>query len=245
MPKTKTAKRKFARKFKKQGRKINLYNKIHAFKRTVASKNFSQVYTDVSAGSNINFSNSGMVTLSLSATQNTQYFAFGKAFVLSELPNYTEITQLFDSYKIIGIKFRIIPVNNTTSVDDTTNPANGMLGGFLHWIVDHDDNDAPTASDVGIDELRQNNSYKVHNLFNSYNKNGFVRYIRPKIPIASTYGALSGTIESKPQWLDCNSPIVDHFGLKGVFEIVNPSANVRYLNMKMEATYYLRAKDPR
>lgn len=238
-------KRKLGRKFRKYKRKMNYNSVVHSFKRTVASKSFALLDTQVSFGGNINFSNSGMLTLSLPAVQSTHYFSFAKAFLINELPNFSEFTSLYDQYKIIGIVFRIIPVNNTSGTQSIANVQNGDLGGFLHWHIDHDDYASAPASDIGIDDMRQRPDYKIHNLFNSYNKNGFKRYIKPRVAIAAYNGAFSGYMNAGNKWIDCNSPQVEHYGIKGIFEIVNPSSEVRYVNMKCEATYYLRFRSVR
>lgn len=178
---------------------------------------------------------------------NKNYFSFSTMFTLDMLPNYTEFTVLFDQYKINGVRLTITPFSSDSPVQLATvgGNSNQSVSGFLHSITDYDDNTPVAASVAGINAMRQYESYRCSRLF----KHGAVmsRYIRPHIA-QSAYGASVFTSfqNSGPKWIDSNSPLVEHYGVKGVFEVFEPVTGLNpFYWFKVEATLYMSFKNPR
>lgn len=211
------------------------------FKRVVPSKNFT-IVTQAQSGTNaFSFSNQGFMTLTTQAQQSTQYFSVGIGFCLTDVPAATDLTLTFDMYKLIGIKFRVVPIANFAAVPVSGGTSNAGMGIMWHHVVDYDDATQVSASDAGIDDLRQYPSYKLRSGLQPWK-----RYIKPHIATSAyASGVFTSFANQKPMWIDCNSPDVQHYGIKFVGEVLNPDANVHYLNFRVEATYYLLLKDPR
>lgn len=220
-----------------------LVNSPHYFKLTVGSKDFgSGIGTAAGTlSSYINFNNVGMCTIGTAASQTTQYFAWSFYAMLNQLSAVGTLAGLFDRYNLMKVQLRFIPVATVATAQDAPNPANGQVGGFLHWITDFDDSVIPTPSDSGIDALRQRPSYRWCNILD---RRRMSRSFRPRIAVGAYSGTFTSYANRAPGWIDSQSPSVQHYGLKGIFEVVNPDALAYYINMKCEATFHLRFRDP-
>lgn len=162
---------------------------IHVFKRTIKISDITASYNSAtSSGVNI----SGAYVLSLDS-----------------LPNYTEFTNLYDQYKINGIKISFVPSTNsyiTSGVSGVTAP-----NGFSRFssALDFDDSTTPATENVLLQygSLRTTPGWKTHS-----------RYFKPKIREAAvvdtTTGALTAATVRSNVWLDCDRPDVEHYGLK-------------------------------
>lgn len=174
----------------------------------------------------------------------TTYYAGSIYFSLDQLPDYTEFTALFDRYKIAGVKV-VFRSFNISSLSDVQGQANGQLGGVIHYITDYDDAAVPTASDVGVQALREHENYRTASIFNS--RGLFLkRYVRPRIALAAYAGAFTSYANVKPMWIDAASPSVQHYGLKFIVELLASQANfTQNFNFTVECTYYVMCKDVR
>lgn len=242
-----TSKRKsFRRSFRRIPRGPGL-NKvgIHYFERTVSCN-------DENTAGNLNFTagtlvpalNSGYVTLTTPAAVGTSYASFGYHFTLAGIPNNTEFTNLFDSYQIRKVVVKMYPLNNSASTVEAGAPnGNPAVSGFAHLIHDYDDATMPTATEAGVNELRQFPNYKIRRLVG----NGFKMVIKPRFATAAyrsgvTWGYSQG---KRDAWLDIATPDVPHYGIKGIFEIVNPNAMASVTWIRVETTYYFKVKGVR
>jgi len=164
-------------------------------------------------------------------------------FKLEDCVNYTEFTNLYDQYKIVGVKLKLIPYQT----DATTAAAPSSLAGqpsfLIHSVIDYDDNTAVSASNTGADAMRQYPSYRCSNIYARHGK-PWSRYLRPKIA-REVYRTpvLTGYESAKMPWLDSDYADVSAYGLKLLFEVVSGGAAAQ-LMFKAEVTYYLRFKNP-
>lgn len=155
-------------------------------------------------------------------------------FKMSNCLQYSELTALYDRYKIAGIKWRIIPLSNVASVN-----GQGVIPTMVYH-VDYDDALTPTSdADVrvkaGAKEVRLDKPRSI--------------YFKPKVA-QSILGASAGTAYSVPKnapYINMSYPDVPHYGLKMYFRDVNLSAaSTSSINtcFRIETTYYLACKDP-
>lgn len=143
-------------------------NKIHYIKR------FSGFY--------------GPLTLSNTATTQGAF-----SLRLADVPGYTELTAMYDQYKICGAEFRFYP-KQTQSIDSTTNGAAPVS--FITAI------DYTYITAGSPDDLRQYDSCKISCVFDKH-----VHYVRnPKCQLAS------GQVTD--EWVATSSPTLSWFGLK-------------------------------
>lgn len=163
-----------------------------------------------------------------------------QTFTLSQLPNATEFTQLYDQYKITGIKFEIIPTYNVNAVaqvtDDTA--SNLYLIPTVHTVLDFDDHQAP----ANLEELMQYQNLKTTR-GNVIHK----RYWKPKA-IAVLQNTTGTPLEFarglSNEWIDCGNPNVLHYGLKWAI-MPHTSAPDTIVKYDVKVTYYMIFKNVR
>lgn len=191
-------------------------------------------YGDVTGGltltsggnsSAITMTSDGLVLNSGSAgTSNITYYSYSYYFTLSSLPGYSEVTNLFDQYKIRSIQLRFIPFQNGSIADPTS--ANQCLS-LLHFgVIDYDDNTIFGANNTGVQSLREYESFREMNMFKNRE---FRRKIRPHISVPAYQNAMTTAYTNVPsRWIDCNYSDVEHYGFKGIFQAFAPITTSSY-----------------
>lgn len=230
---------------RRRGRK-HTKNPTHYFSRVVNNDNFTLVNT-VSSGGVIQLNNQGFLSLTMPVGgAGTQYFSISFAFCLSDVPDPSEFTSLFDRWQLNGVNFKVCPLYNIAEgIDASTTVANGSIAGFLHSVIDYDDYGTFAASEAGLDLMREYETYQTRNLISAGNK-PMTRYIKPHTAVAlSASGVFTSYGNQKKQWCDAGSPGVSHFGLKLLFQIYNPNNVANNITFLLEAKYFLAFKDLR
>jgi len=181
---------------------------------------------------------------------NINYGGWSYNFQLGDLPSVSDFTNLYDQYRVEKFTLTFTPyITANVGVDNLTVASNCAC--ILHYVKDYDDYAPPAESQTGIDALAQYVSYRRIHLGNSMGKPISITVNRPGI---DTVGALvnagtgTGTISSrKKQWLDCGSSTVTHFGIKGIFEILdqNPATARPQIIIKAECKVHLTLKETR
>lgn len=233
---------------------INRYmrykNPTHFFKRVVGGSQIGLWHQDATAGLTITQDNSKIINFAMSSQAN-HYGSIALGFKLDDLYEANEYTTLFDRYQITSVSIKVIPLTpyslafqNVT----TQNNGNGSISCLLHSVTDYDDYTTFPASEVGVNQMREYESYKVRNL--GAGGAVFKYYVKPRIALSSyRAGVFSGFANAKNFWVDCASADVQYFGKKFIFEINNPNSPAggvpTWYNIKMELTYYLKLKDLR
>lgn len=155
-----------------------------------------------------------------STTQDVNVSYIGQ---LSQVPNYTEFTNMFDLYKIKAIKWRFMPRAN--SAEAGTNQ--GLVKMFT--AIDYDDN-----TPVNIGGIMQYESLKTTNTSQDH-----VRYVKPRISSQVFQAAPNPAYSSTRNWLDCDFPSVPHYGLKLVLQQLPAGTQ----SFDIQVTYYLAFKN--
>ncbi len=124
-------------------------------------------------------------------------------FQLNTLPNYTELTNLYDQYRIVCVEVRFIP-SVTTAL---TGASVDNLLPRIATVADFNDGSLPT----NLTSLQQYQSYRA-DLFNKV----ITRKIYPRTATAIyNNGATSGyAFNDQPTWVDTANPGVQHYGMK-------------------------------
>lgn len=164
----------------------------------------------------------------------------GYKFRLSDTPGYTEITSLFDKYRIKGIKATFMPRVNVLRITDlgagtttvTTSPP-------IFSVIDYDDATAPTNAA----QLHEYENCKVHNEFKPWSV-----FFRPRIAMATYGGGAFTSYGTGPAglWIDAASPSVEYYGLKiatAEYAIGNNLTNDIYWDVIFKV--YIQCKFPR
>lgn len=168
-------------------------------------------------------------------------------FKLSDVPNVTEFTSLYDVYRIAGVKITFFPSSGELVYDvSQINPVSGnalapiipgsLLPRFM-TVIDEDDNTTPSSTN----DLLQYQNLKI----TSGTKH--VVYLKPRFS-STVYKSLTASgyaVGPRNLWLDCSDSTIEHYGVKYSYESTPSVTPVGMFNMKVHITYYLEFKDVR
>lgn len=145
-------------------------------------------------------------------------------FTLNQLPNYTEFAQLYDQYKIKGVKVKLVPKYNSV---DISSPGSTQL----LTVLDYDDANAPTAVNdlLQYQNMKMTTSNRIHS-----------RYLVPRCNTEVSNATLGAASAPKVQWIDCGYPTVLHHGIK--YGVIAPAQDTKF---DLYVTYYLAFKNVR
>lgn len=157
------------------------------------------------------------------ADQNIVY-----TFKLSDLPNYTEITSLYDQYKIKSVQLKIVP---TKTESDVSNSSLTTSIYPLHSVLDFSDATALT----GINDYLQYSTYKMTSPMRMLKRFCYPKQLQYAYDQTSGAAALA---DIKNSWIRSESPDIQHLGIK----VLIPASTVNILAYQVFATYYVLAK---
>lgn len=145
------------------------------------------------------------------------------AFQLSNIPNSSEFTSLYDQYKINAVSVCFYP--KQTQVTSLSTTDNIRANARILTAIDYNDDTPPTT----LDELRQYDNCEVDVIVNKHE-----RYI-PKPLFLNNSG------QNVNSWLSTANPSTRHYGLKyGVEPTQAVGASFTY---NVEVTYYIAFKN--
>lgn len=140
--------------------------------------------------------------LSTIATSNTGPTFAGYSFTLSQLPNASEFTNLFDLYRINKILVRFVPNHNSSDVAGT---GSAQISNF-HSVLDYNDATAPTS----LDQMYEYQNWKFTRGTSIHQ-----RLWRPTtFDMVAVSGGSSSANPQWRQWLSTSVTNIPHFGLK-------------------------------
>lgn len=129
---------------------------------------------------------------------------FSQNIQLSQLTGYADFIAAFDKYRILEVQAEFLPNTGGTV---TTSSA------IISTVIDYDDdtNLAPGS------EYEYDSCYSVNSNVN------FKRTFIPRCALAAYSGTFTSYGEAKAgQWIDCASPNVQHYALKGMIGAASP-----------------------
>lgn len=161
------------------------------------------------------------------------------SFQLTDLPNVTEYSSLFDQYKINGIQLRIIPKVSVTTQGSASGTTQTVGYGQVVSCIDFDD----AANPTGKDELLQYQNAKITRSTSIH-----TRFIKPRILDTVWVNSISSGYQSvRPNWVDLANTNMPHYGIK---LWVDPPANSgatanSSIAYDVYAVYYFQCKNTR
>lgn len=235
-------KRKFGgvRKYKK-----SVANKVTVVKRLGAPIVFNSVYAPTTSDPAVTIVNDGAgsfiaslptsaFTADTGSIQGTAAVAGALSFQLDSVLQKTDLTNMFDRYKINGVKLDFLFQQNTSDM------AGGSLLPVMWGSYDFDDDAPPTTR-----EQIQVKGYCRQRVLNA-NRN-FSIYVKPRIlrQAATASGPDISTSDRAP-WINSTQSDVTHLGYK--FWIDNwlgvpASDSPAKAMLTIQPTYYLSLKD--
>lgn len=154
-------------------------------------------------------------------------------FKLSDLPNYTDFTNLYDQYRFVGVKATIInPCIETRVYNSATGLESTRVPGTLISAVDLND-----ASAATVNQVLEHESAVIHGCGMK-----MTRELIPALAQAAYQGAFTGYTARQNQWVDANSPSVEHYGLK--LGVRNSGLGDSNATFEIFLTYILEFKLP-
>ncbi len=222
------------------GKFVAPMNLIHRFVRMCDSGDLNVSNGTSSAGATINVANAGIMTLSTGAAAGVSYYGLAVAFELADLPAVSELTTLYDQYRIHHVELEMVPFN-TLSPTVGSAGGNGNLACLVHSVLDWDDATAPAASTSGIQALQQYRGYRLDNLY-APAQNRLKWSVVPRPALAGYAGAFTSYVSTAPLWTDCNSANVQHYGIKFIFEVLNTAAVNSFVDVRWNLKYYVEMR---
>jgi hypothetical protein len=122
-------------------------------------------------------------------------------FSLSDLDNYSLLTGVFDQYRIEAVRFIIRP--NQNAIGLFTNSTTSVVP--LYCVIDYDN-----ATNLSTAALAR--SYDTCMIIAP--GESACRTFKPRMAVAAYSSTFVSFANEAPQWIDCASPNVQHFGIK-------------------------------
>lgn len=201
-----SARRKFGRRqmIMKKGRII------HFFKRSFKQE--------------ISITNSGFQAITSDGTNYND-------FKLNQLPNYSDFTNLYDTYKICGIRQKFVFNRNNADVS-VTSPITELP--MLVTVNDFND-DGALANE---NEALEYSTFKQARL-----DRPIKRYFRPTEQTVA--GGTTSTDYMKSKWTSTEAPERIHRGLKVAVDTINSASGTTIGTLCIYTTYYVACRTPK
>lgn len=154
---------------------------------------------------------------------------YGEQFDITQLPNVTEFSNLFDLYKINAIKLELVPCQTGS---DTNPPSTSIFLPNIMSAIDYTDSTPPS----GINELMQYPGCRRTKITRRHS-----RYFKPKVNI-DVNGVALGNNRSNWMGFGVATP---HYGVKwGLDQIFNVPAGQGF-GVDRYVTFYFSCKNVR
>lgn len=224
--------RKAAAKPKRNYRRGGAYrlNKAYAYKRMGKSL----IIQNSTTASTITTNDASQINLSaVQADTIGSMFGASMQFRLGNIQSPTDFQNLYDQYKITGVKVQIIPLS-----DSSTAQSSGFLP-TLYWARDNDNAGSVPTAEANLRERQDVKSLRL-----TGPKTIYIKY--PKQVIDTTVqGGVTLNSLNAVGWIDCNDQNVMHNGLVMWFKNVDLRAQPNTTTaFRFEVTYYLKCRNP-
>lgn len=162
-------------------------------------------------------------------------------FSLDLLPNYTEFENLYDQFKITGVRMTFTYSNNVSNLSSNTGStvagANVALP-FLYWCYDIDDNSLPS----NLNEMRQYESCKSRRLDRPVKV-----WVKPRYLTMAYASAISTayTVGDPKRWIDIANHETPHYGVKFCLDPIFTVSDNAIGMLRCEMKFYLLCRGVR
>lgn len=154
-------------------------------------------------------------------------------FKLEDLPNYTEFTALYDTYKICGIKLKFMFANNVATVGDPLTPYGTLTQSLPNLLTVNDYNGGVLSNEADMLQYATFKSTRLDKITS--------RYFRPCQDVDT-----SNTNVVKSRWNSTSQPDIVHRGIQcAVSSSLAGSGEHPQGKLKVYATYYLAMRTPK
>lgn len=161
----------------------------------------------------------------------TNTIQWGNSFIfkLSSVIDPADFTNLYDKYKIVGVRLKVMYQANSASTGGVS------VLPIINYSIDHDDASVPTSlNNVECKAFAKSRILTGDKPLNLY--------LKPKVAVGLYQGAFTGYGIPGSTWINSSSPDVQHYGVK--FWINNFYAPTGANNqITIQPTYYLALKE--
>lgn len=193
--------------------------------------------TSTNAGGSINFL---IQNASLKTTPDGQG-SFGYAFKLSQFPQYSEYTALYQWYKILSVRLTFYPEQNAFGSTDVTSAGTGAAdfsgagGKASHApIIVIAPDQTSDATFTNINSSMSHHDSRFHS-FNDGKELSIYLAPKPNSLIGNAGGEVT-TLSSSNKWITTDSAEVEHYGLRCFVDRFTDSASL-YTVMEMKVAF--------
>lgn len=152
-------------------------------------------------------------------------------FKLNDLPGNTDFTNLYERYKITGVKLKFIPVTATdTPLANGTNYLSPLAVAINRGAI------IVAADDRTFDQLLENQDVRIFSTMKPFSM---------YIPYPKFYSPADGitTAQTGGGWLNSKSPAVHHFGLNYAWQNTT-ATEANQCAFRIIATYFVKCANP-
>lgn len=186
----------------------------------VNSSNIAWLYGPSAQGPGVTVTVDGTdLATGAGSVNNFTYFSGSCYATLNCLPDYTDLTNLFDQYRINAMELSLRPIQTIETT--STVAGNPPLSAIIYYCIDYDDSTPFAASNAGVQKMREVASFRERALFQN---KPVILSCKPHIAMAAySGGAFTDYANMSHQWIDTVSPDVAHYGVKWIIEVFAPS----------------------
>lgn len=154
-------------------------------------------------------------------------------FALSDLPNYTEFTNLWDQYMLAAVKLAIVPRYNVVTQESAGDAATKVGDIMIYSVIDYNDSSVLTSRNDALQyqSCKATPGRKVHK-----------RYLKPKYLSQIYESAVTTGYSSKRGFLATTDPSVPHYAVKTYWHASDDTGVIGNVKFDVVMTYYLMLK---
>jgi len=156
------------------------------------------------------------------------------AFELDDLAQEATLANLFDQYRFDMVEMIIKPSNSALDLHSAASP--NQINPQVVIVLDFDDSTALTSAG-------QAEQYDNHVVIMG-SEGAHIKLVPAITPAVWTGGAFTGYAVSGPQWLDCNSNTVPHFGIKFAVQGLS-TASTEFYQWNLQTYYHMSFRNVR
>lgn len=221
-----------------------LASRVHVFKRMGAPIIFRSgnstagfLPTITAGGASSTTAGLSLGSVGVGATAGSYCFGGSLCFSLAMISNSSEITNLFDNYRIKKVSLKFILSSDNAQIPIPSTAASSYLP-IMHYTYDIDDAAVPTDQS----QVLQNSFARTVRLGNILTMD-----VAPRANAAVTANpssiAATGGILSSNQWLDTSAPNVFHYGVKFWMDQFPGEGTAGSVTVQIIPTFYIEAKN--
>jgi len=166
------------------------------------------------------------------ANNNPASLSVSGYYGLGGLNNYTEFSDLFDQYRIVWIKWKLI----WNHPNDTMNTSGAQSTGVPILYTIKDTNDGTCYSSLPL--MAENETFESYLLTKPV-----VKSFRPKCAQAVYSGAFTSYAEQGMPWIDSNSTTVQYYGIKWAIDPNGSNINAATGTITVVSQVWVECRD--